>query len=297
MSYVQIRQSKIDLYEKKILNKQDELQAILSIESQILQWLKEKEVDKRILQHRGNSLLINKLTYFISEKLEEINPRLIISRGWYKYGPCFEHGRRGEESLSLFTFGYHKKPDKILPEIDEECSIQVPKFLESIAKDGSFPYSYVHYIYSEKCNYPWLQQYYLSKHKLSHMLSETEFKRIEEKELNKAFIEFDRAILDSRYAKKIGLPKQDASKLLEVTCLLNHALRHPEEYEDEHVRHIRTYFTENILLAFAFKNYENTFHTSRMGHKKIITENMEDNYSRFVAEIPERLNFYYSMTK
>ncbi len=292
---LEIRSANIDLYKHKIHNWFDEQQAIFSVESQILQWLKDNGEDKDVLGNRSSSLLINKLIYFISERLEKTNPSLVISRGWYKYGPCFEHGRKGEESMSLFAFDKHKTVSRILPEVSQECEQQVPKYLKSLEKDGSFPYGYIHYIYSERCNYPWLQEYYLGKHRLSQVLSDLEHGKTKEKDIIKAFIDFDRAIINTKYQKEINVRQIDIDKILEVTALLSCTARDPENSKTEYFRNMRTYFTENVLLAFAIKNYERTLHTGTLGFQKLIAENMENNYKNYLQDIPDKLRFYYSL--
>jgi hypothetical protein len=291
---LEIRSTNIDLHKHKIRRWFDEQQAIFSIESQILQWLKDAGDEKAVLGTRSSSLLINKLMYFISERLEKTNPSLVISRGWYKFGPCFEHGRQGEESMSLFAFDKHKPVNTILPEVSQECELQVPRYLKSLERDGSFPYGYINYVYSERCNYPWLQNYYLAKHNLSKLLSDMDIKDVKEKELNKAFIEFDRAVLDSKYRNKINISSQEANRVLEISSLTSYMAADKKKY-GEYFNNIRHYFTENVLLTFAMKNYENTFHTSNIGFEKIIAENMENNYKNYMAEIPEKLRFYYSI--
>lgn len=287
-----IKSEAVDLYKHKVRTHSSENVAIFEIEGQILKWLIDNSM-QRVIESGSGSILLNKLVYFISEKLEKINQNLIISRGWYKYGPCYEHGRWGEESLSLAAFGKLEPRKEVITEIAEICKDHVPRFLDS-SNRGNFPYNYIEYIYSEHCNFPWLQEYYLSKHKLSHILGALDKQRIEEKEINKAFIDFDKAIINKKYLNKVGIDDGVVEDILEITTLLSDVAINPEEKGIDYFRDIRDYFNENILITFASKNYIKTLRTSGVIYGKVIKEGRERCYKKLVSEIPQKIKFYYS---
>jgi|GEM_PF-7069410 len=293
---MEIRLQSINLYKANTKIREREREVLFEILSQVKGWMKEKNLERDLIKERSNSILVNKLVYYIANLLESKNPKLIISRGWYKYGPCFEDGRRNEESLSLIVFEKleARKSNEIIPEIKSICEEHVPLFFQSIKTDKSkFPYDYLLYIYSKKQVYPWLKEYYTNKHKLEYLLRTNTIKG--EESINKIFMDFDKSIMDHKYLNNIGVSENIVDKILEFTALLSTSYSKKDTENYELFQDMKDYFTDDLLMFFSHKNYEKTFLSSNQEFKRVIVERMKEYNRKFEKKLDEKLSLYYSL--
>lgn len=287
--------TKVDLYSTKTRNRQGEQFAIYEMLGQIRGWLKDNSLEFGIFNNRASSILLNKLIYYSSSKIEDVNKKFFISKGWYKYGPCFDLGRTSEESLSLELFKKltPKANLDIIPEIKETCEEHIPIFLDSI-KGNQFPNEYLKYIYEKKWEYPWLKDYYINKNELE-MLIKKKRKNYTKDEINNIFLKFDLSVTDSDYLKKVGISETVIDKIIMFNALLNDLYMKQNELNADLFESMKIYLTENIYMIFAYKNYKTTFKTPNQTKKKIVKGNMEYNYNLFKRELEQKIDLYYSL--
>ena len=287
--------TKVDLYTTKTRTRQEEQFAIYEMLGQIRGWLKDKNLERSIFTNRASSILLNKLIYYSSIKIEDINKNFLISKGWYKYGPCFDLGRRSEESLSLELFRKltPKANLNILPEIKDICKEHVPIFLESIRRK-KFPNDYLRYIYNKKWEYPWLKDYYITKNELEIMIKKGR-RNYNKDEINDIFLKFDSSITNRNYLNKIAISDNIIDNILMFNALLNDLYMERSELNADLFESMERYLTENIYMLFAYKNYKVTFKTPNQTLKKIVLGNMDSNYNLFKKELEEKTDLYYSL--
>lgn len=290
---MEIKPQTINLYKTDTWLRQKEQNAVLEILGQIRGWLEKENLTNIILRNRSSSILINKLVYFSSVNISKKNQKLQISGGWYKYGPCYDLGRRSEESLSLEMFDKLKPKQDILSEITQTCEEHVPIFLESIGRNN-FPYAYLTFIYSKKWEYGWLKDYYITKNNLEILLRKAKPK-IKKDDINKCFMEFDMSITNSKYHHQIEIPDDIINKILSFTSLLGELYSNQTNLNQDLMLAMKNYFTENILMIFSYKNYKKTFHTPNQNFKSIIIQNMQDNYEQFVKDLDDKLKLFYDL--
>lgn len=77
-----IRQKHVDVYSFKIKNHSDEFHALIELQKQIRGWISKnfKQHESEILKTKSSSILLNKLVYYISKKIELSNPKFLITR-------------------------------------------------------------------------------------------------------------------------------------------------------------------------------------------------------------------------
>jgi len=288
---ISLRTKEIDLYTAKTRNREQERYAIFEIEKQILQWLKDNKLEKELHSYKNINILINKLVYYISKEFQAKNPKLIITRGWYRYGPCFELGRNSEDSMHLGWFGRIElnRQQKVPEETSEVCEEQVPVFIKKTDED-MFPHDYIEYVYRKKCDFEWLKEFYLTKHKLTKDVYN--FTKVNEEELIDSFIDFDRAILDKCYLGRANIPRLDINTILDFTSLLSEETRNCDH--SSYFESLRDYFNNNIISIFAFKNYVATLTSSNVAHQKVINWRLKGNYTRYLNDLKNDLVLFRS---
>lgn len=286
-----------DLYKINTYQYSEEQRAVFEIQRQIRKWLEETYGDQTILDNsKYNSIIINKITYFSAKAIQKNNPDLVISGGWYIYGPCYELGRRSEESISLMVFDKLNTSETVIKEIENTCSEQVAKFLDSTSKED-FPYTYLQHIYANKSEYKELKDFYVSKHELSKKLFDFEKIKKEGTAIDydgiyQAINEFEAAISSESYYKKINLPEDDVYTMLEFTGLMQHFLEKNGK-ENPHWELFKS-FQELILLGFACKNYNHTFESKNQTWERKIKKDMQKKYTTAIEAIKNKLPAYYA---
>lgn len=288
-----------DLHKINTYQYTEEQRAVFEIQRQIRKWLEVTYGDQTILDNsKYNSIIINKITYFSARAIQKTNPNLVISGGWYIYGPCYELGRHSEESISLMVFDTLNTSETVIQEINDACSEQVAKFIDSADKEG-FPYQYLQHIYANKSEYKELKDFYLSKHELTKKLfnfkkTKKEGTAIDYEEISHAITEFETAISSEKYYKKINLPEDDVYTVLEFTGLMQHLLE-KKYYGNENLRwELLKSFQELIVLGFACKNYNHTFESKNQTWERKIKENMQKKYTSAIGAIKNKLPAYYT---
>jgi hypothetical protein len=299
MGPIQIGQEPIDLYDFRVKNRDLERQAIIEIHSQILKWLQDEKLDSQIKSIRCNSILLNKLTYYIANDIEEKNRHMIISRGWYKYGPCFEAGRRGEESLALTMFDHLLPSKKVIQEVEKTCKKEVPLFLKNIDKNQDYPFEYLKHIYTDRVDYPKIQNFYLAKHNLTGIAREYRKESTESniEELNRVSMDFDKEILAASYRSTVNIPPNDIDLILEFSALMNQILNDAYENPDQEKISLANKtvddFINIVLMTFANKNYLYTFKTSNLHHKDMLKKLTESAYDSYIKRTESLIGEYY----
>ncbi len=297
MGTIQIGQEPINLYEFRVKNRDLERQAIIEIHSQILKWLQDEKLDTQIKSIRCNSILLNKLTYYIANDIEKKNRHMVISRGWYKYGPCFESGRRGEESLALTMFDHLLPSKKVIQEIEDTCKKEVPLFLKNIDRSQDYPFEYLMHIYTDRVDYPKIKNFYLAKHILTGSIREyrKESTKSNIDELNKASMDFDKEILAASYRSTVNIHPTDIDLILEFSALMNQILNDAYENPDEIplANKIANDFINIVLMTFANKNYLYTFKTSNLQHRAILKNITESAYYGYIKRTESLIGEYY----
>jgi hypothetical protein len=301
-----VKPQKIDLYTFESTNRDRERLAIFAIQSQILGWLEKNDLVNKIKYAKSNSIIINKLVYYAANELEKVNPRIIISRAWYKYGPCYEQGRQGEESLTLNMFPNLEPNSEILPEIEKLCEEEIPLFIQSVERSPFYPYEYLKHIYREKADFPELQNFYINKHELAWISHSIASGRVGSEELSsylsrldEQMMSFERAILDKKYYKKVEIPENALDIFLDYTALMGYMIREAAEDTNDRekfsiAKNIVKDFIDIVLMYFACKNYRYTFRTKSTRHKENVRGTFERNSTKYLEEIQKKLANYYT---
>jgi hypothetical protein len=296
MSEMVVKVPSINLYDFTTRNRESENLAIYEIQRQILRFLDDNKKRIEFFKHRDSSIPINKIIYFSAKALENINKKLIISRGWYKYGPCYEGGRHSEESLSLMVFPNLEPAKTILPEIEENCKKEISIFLKT--KFREYPYDYLTHIYNERVDFPEIKEFYIAKHELSNALFQwLRGEQVSSEKLNKLFINFDKEIANPRYFNLLKISDKDIDVILEYTSILNYIINNSTKIDkkSEFIIHESVNnFINIVLMIFADKNYSYTFHTSNEKYKKIIIEHLNNNYKKCIDIVNDTIKLYYS---
>lgn len=299
MESIQITQEPIDLYEFRVTDKDSERQAITEIQSQILKCIEDEGYGTQVKSVRCNSILLNKLTYYIANEIERKNPRMIIGRGWYKYGPCYDEGRQGEASFTLKVFDYLRPSKNVLPEVEEICKTEVPLFLSSTERNQFYPFEYLKHIYTDKVDHPEIKNFYLAKHFFAGFAidCQTDPKNFKLGELNRFTMNFDREISVSPYRSIVGISQNDSDLILEFTALMNQILtdayKNPSEKQRILASKVTNDFINIVLMTFANKNYIYTFKTSNYRHGEKVKESNKKAYKGYINKTESLIHEYY----
>ncbi len=215
----------------------------------------------------ANTLLINKLLYFIVQEIHKDNPDIWVSSGWYRYGPCLEEYRkRGEEGTTDLTLTQPFSGKKILEKVKKVCEEEVPLFFKFRDKDKykRYCYHYLKHIYEDKCEYPQLDEYYRSKNELAYAFLQFAFNKEKVPDLKKHFLNFQRAIINKKYTHFVKINEMTQEKIfnyltvMKKLILLNIKPKESTEYWFV-LRKVASDFEKNILGEFSYKNYIATY--------------------------------------
>lgn len=296
MSEMVVKVPSINLYNFTTKNRESENLAIYEIQRQVLRFLEDNKKRIEFFKHRDNSIAINKIIYFSATALERINKKLIISRGWYKYGPCYEGGRHSEESLSLMIFQNLEPSKTILPEIEENCKKEIPIFLKTKFKE--YPYDYLTHIYKERVDFNEIKGFYIAKHELSNALFQWKRgEQVSSTKLNELFINFDKEIINPKYFNLMKISDIDLDAILDYTSILSYIINNFNKFDKKIefiIEDAINNFVNIALMVFAYKNYAYTFHTSSEKYKKDKITFLNENYKKYIDRINEIVKFYYS---
>jgi hypothetical protein len=262
----------------------------LNLLAQIRTWLSEKKYPV----NEVNTLLINKLLYFIIKELQQKNPHIKVSGGWFRYGPCLEEYRkRGEEGTQDLTLVQPTRYKQILEAVKIVCEEQVPLFFKCLKEDKSkrYFYHYLKYIYTDKCEYPDLKEYYIAKNELAYAFIQFAYTKEKLPNLKKSFVDFQSAIVNKKYVNfvKISTNTQEVidNYLVIMKKLVQLSSHSKLSKSDEFwfvTRKIAQDFEKSVLGEFSYKNYIVTY--------KDINRNKESKRKKYFQEEVEKFETY-----
>ncbi len=281
----------VDLHSIQVRNRRSESEAILELQSQILSCLETLHLSRA----RVSSILVNKLVYLSTKALLKSNPSFQVSRGWYRWGPCFEQGRHSE-SFELFAFKAlrSKKP---IDEVEGVCTEEIPIYSATVKSPADYHYGYLSHIYNEKSDEPQLKEFYQAKHELLSVVYPlsrggpvADLDRFTD-----AFIRFDR-IISGEYQRQLGIPGRVVQSVIDFNSIMHNALAEKDtQCSKSQKAGLVNFFIETVLLVFASKNYERSFQTSSQAWKDRIADNMRQ-YHRLASEqVEHHVNDLYSL--
>jgi len=249
----------------KVTNSTVEYILVNNLLGQIRTWLSNNRYDIKIV----NTLLLNKLLYFIIKGLNENNPHIKFSGGWYRYGPCLEEYRiRGEDGTTDLTIIEPSPNRQILAEVKTICEEEIPLFFEYAEKDKykKYFYHYLEYVYSNKCEYEELKEYYISKNNLAYSLLRFAFNKEKNPNLKKYFLNFQRAVVNKKYTNFVKIKGStneimfnyltEIKKLMQLES--DGRLKNPEEFWFV-FRKVALDFERTVLGEYSYKNYIATY--------------------------------------
>lgn len=307
-----ITTKKVDLHSAKIKNQEDEGAATRELVSQVLGWLSSNGKPFS----RVNTLIMNKLVYFSMKEIQKTNPSLVITNGWYKYGPCYEELREKEAPDAMEEYGAYEPRASCLDEVGLICKREFPLFESSSKADGStsikerYYYTYLSHVYSECVpeGLEWIQPFFESKHKLENLMYRLAFEPGEEynksemqREFSDCLFQFESAICDSEYSQHVKLGELQGttlrfSSLLEPLfndyLLSSRAGENPvlESVGKEFAR----FFDEGVLACFAYKNLAGTFEApseqTEKAKKRSFNKAADDLAERFRLRLPSLIS-------
>ncbi len=288
---MEIKLKEVDLHSIKVKRREDEQSATNELVCQILGWMKEN--GKPI--SRVNTLIMNKLVYFSMQEIRKTNNSLLITNGWYKYGPCYEELRVREGPDRIEDYSKFNPRAGYLDEVNTVCSREFPLFEKSSCVDAStsvkeqYYYTYLKHVYLDLVppKLKWLQTYYQSKHELEYLMYCLAFdlsnlnddKSSLQEQFSECLFQFESAICDTDYEEHVKLNGlQDItlrfSAILEPVfndyCLST--TRQKDPVLDSIVGRVAIFFDGDILMPFAYENliatYESPFENVLVSKKK-----------------------------
>jgi len=281
---IEINTQITDLSSFKIKIPEDEQRVTNELVSQILGWMKKNHKPF----FRVNTLIMNKLVYFSMKEIQKINDSILITNGWYKYGPCYEELREREAPDRFSDYSNFAPRSNYMEEVERVCSSEFIKFEESSNTDASasgenrYYYNYLKHVYSEMVpeELRWLQPFYQSKHDLEHLMyvlavdpNISDDKAELQQKFSDSLFKFESAICDTDYDSHVKLGKiQDVtlrfSALLEP--IFNDYLLSTTQQVNPKIRlfagEFARFFDDALLMPFAYKNLISTFE-SQFGTK------------------------------
>lgn len=288
---------KINLRNYKIRNLAQEELASYNIISEALGWIKDSGYT-RVLSSKSISMLVNKIVYFSSRDLG-----LKITRGWYKYGPCYEKGRM-PESLGVDMITGLIPSQTITKEVEAVCQEHVPIFNKGLEED--YPYEYLKYIYENKNDFSTLKEFYIKKHELAYVLQNLSknYETAKESELvefDKKMFDFEQVITDEDYYNKVNIAKNQLSDYLDYTMsirrLLTDSITNKNSSNKILVTKISREFINLGLAFFAEKNYVYSLTSFSDKHKTNILRSQNSNSTSVEIAVRNTIADYYKYYK
>lgn len=177
--------------------------------------------------------------------------------------------------------------------MDDVCSEHVKVFLESInEREDKFPYSYLSYIYETKVDFPFLKQFYLSKHELLNALMHDKEVINDKKKMAMLFMNFDAAISNPEYTKNVGLNKRLVDCLMEFTMLLSDCVLNCSEKPSPVLWDMKKYLEESIVGLLSSKNYINTLKSSSVNYTNTLREHEGKKVELILEDIPKKVSLF-----
>lgn len=250
-----------DLTKYKIKNKETLNEAITQIRAQINKWIEKNENKKYI--YGMNSILSNKLVYYISKEVGKVNDEFVIDRGWYIYGPCFEEGRWLEVNNTPITFALIAK--EYTPEIDKVCSDLFPKFRECEIKQKVLD-DFLRYIYTKRCDKKDFKDFYSTKHEmwcLTHNIqaSNLDFSETDPMMVRQIARNFEKIFYDRKYERLVSLSSDEIKDIHEF---LDYKIEYLNFMVEEQRRlpiitDVYNVYVDTVMTGLSHLNYAETF--------------------------------------
>jgi len=289
-----VNQGELDLYNLKIGNETDEGK----VERVMLSQVKRLLLDKGYNCDKINTIFLNKVIYFSANKIfNNKNPGLLLSGGWYKYGPCYEKGRVGEGTR---LFLEPLQPSKrVLEEVEIVFNEEFPLFIKSAENDDQFYHSYLDHIYKQKQEHDELKDFYLTKNEVCFNAYNLAFNKegVSSEQFRKNLLDFEKAALDKDYLGFTRLNEDKVDRILKLISLVGETLIKYTEQKDSlnddflefQIKSMAFNFDKFIQMPFADKNYIATFKTNNAHFKLIKKDEMEKQFAKHNDYIETKL--------
>jgi len=276
----------LDLSSLKIKKKDDIEAAETSIFAQINKWLENEKIRTSNL----DSILLNKLVYYIAREVQKTNPDFILDTGWYIYGPCFENGRKFEIKRTPMMIEPIAKD--VQNEVDIVCKELIPRF-RKCQTDGTIMTDFLKYIYSEKCDKNDFREFYNYKQEiylLLHRFNDIDHHNIgSEKplEIHEILWNYEKIFYDSNYSSIVGLNSKEIESIKNYIELLGELIDFEldEQKTFSLIKDFATAYNEIILSGLSQFNYAKTFESYNENYRKTIS----DKHFKIGQELLKRL--------
>lgn len=295
ISDVPITQVPVNLYDYQIKNETDEKIVERTFLGQILYLLKEKKYEKEDI----NTIFLNKVIYFSAREIEKTNSKLGLSKGWYKYGPCYEAGRLSEQGLTKYYFKNLKPIDCTIPEIEKTFGEEIGPYIGTIKHDERFFYHYLDHIYRDRQEYKELNAFYLTKNDLSYNAFKLAYNGdISAEKFRRNLIDFEKAIIDKKYLNFIGMKDKHMDLILKATSLIGEPIIKYSEIKDKldfdpildnQIKNMALVFDTIIQMPFAYKNYYKTFETNNSIFRGTKRDELERNFGKSMELVENKI--------
>ena len=295
MLFDSVKQESVDLYKFKIRNETDEGIVERVIQSQIKTLLLNKGFDHKAV----NTIFFNKVIYFSAKQIhDKKNTDLLLSGGWYKYGPCYEKGRVGEGTRMFLD---PLKPSKnITEEVESVFEEEFPIFMESMENQDQFFHSYLDHVYTTRQEHDEIKEFYINKNDLCFNAYNLAYGKneVSTKQFRRNLINFEKSILKRDYCDFAKLEESDFANSQRLISLIGEALikyvENKEELQDEflesNIKSVAFMFDRFIQMPFADKNYIATFVTSSEKFRQLKETEMLNQYSKHTKFVDSKLD-------
>jgi len=272
---LEIKTKPVDLYSLIVNGKAREQQATNELVTQILGWLNENDKNLKTI----NTLIMNKLVYFSLLELRKTNPRLMISNGWYKYGPCYEELRQYEAPDRILDYA-HFKPRAFSTEVENVCKTHFALYEKS--RHEKYFFNYLKFIYSRLVpdNFVPIQPFYLAKLELSNLTYEAftakETTKFADK-FSRAIYDFESSVCNADYSKFCDINQADEDIMLTFTSMIEplytrHIFSSDAQKSNKarsFASHLAIFFDERVLLPLSYRNLFATFQSPVEAYTKV----------------------------
>ena len=216
---------------------------------------------------------------------------VIIDRGWYIYGPCFEQGRWLEVNNTPITF--RLKADEFTPEVDKICSELFPKFRE-FERKGKVLEEFLRHIYNKKCDKSEFQDFYITKHEmwcLTYNFKESliDFMETDPLDVRQIARNYEKIFYDGKYEQLVHLNKKEIeniTKFLDIQIeSLNFVLE--EQRQLPIIKDIFNVYVSTVLTGLSHLNYAETFESFNSKFKNDTKKKHITEGHRFLSRLKE----------
>lgn len=278
----------------KINDKDSEYFFVCNIQGQIRTWLSKNRYNIKEV----NTLLLNKLLYYITKELNQTYDGIRVSGGWFRYGPCLEEYRvRGEEGTQDLTLIDISDDPYMLPQVKEVCEIEIPLFFKYFKQDldNKYFYHYLKHIYTDRYEYDELKDYYMGKNELAYSYLQFAFKQDLDDNLKKSFLNFERAILNKTYTNFVHIHNTTIELVFDYLTVMKKLVEiAPEKKSDSSfwfvAKKIAADFEKKVLGEFSYNNYLVTYRDINKKKEDISKKNFTSEIGRYEELIKSEMS-------